>query len=255
MKGNTSAAVMQQRQEAPDALDDFPTPPWATRALCEKLTAAGEDLSGQAAWEPCCNRGFMARPLAEAFASVFATDVRDYGWDGQDGVADFLIDWGQDDPGADWIIANPPFRLAQGFIEQGLRLARRGVAVFVRTAFVEGQGRYDGLFRDTPERLFLPFVERAVLWKGVLLDPDLPVRRWNDRKQAFITEKPTTATSYCWLVFDKTHTGPGSIDRIAPCRTRLTRPGDYPPLPTDLDPQRAGSFFGAETGETRGSVP
>ena len=236
MSGNRSAAVMQQRVEPHNSMDDFPTPPWATRALCEKLAALGEDLSVQAAWEPCCNRGYMARPLGEYFASVFATDVHDYGWEGQEGVADFLIDWGHDDPGVDWVIANPPFRLAQDFIAQGLRLARRGVAVFVRTAFVEGQGRYNGLFRDTPERMFLPFVERVVLWKGVLLDPDTPICRWSEGKQAYITEKPTTATSYCWLVFDKDHTGPGKIDRIAPCRARLTRAGNYPPLAEAMRP-------------------
>lgn len=256
MTGNRSAAVMQQRAEAHDSLDDFPTPPWATRALCEKLAGMGEDLGAQHAWEPCCNRGHMALPLAEAFARVFATDVHDYGWPGQDGVADFLIDWQQDDPGVDWVIANPPFRLAQAFIEQGLRVARRGVAVFVRTAFVEGQGRYAALFRDRPERLFLPFVERVVLWKGVLLDPDLPIRRWNGAKEAWITEKPTTATSYCWLVFTREHRGAGQIDRIGPCRKRLTRPGDYPPLPDHLRPVADPGLLPLAGGaDTKGDPP
>lgn len=34
---NTSHAVMAQRIEAKDSPDDFPTPPWATRALCEYI--------------------------------------------------------------------------------------------------------------------------------------------------------------------------------------------------------------------------
>ncbi len=34
---NRSSAVMQQRSEPHDSLDDFPTPPWATRALCEYI--------------------------------------------------------------------------------------------------------------------------------------------------------------------------------------------------------------------------
>jgi len=243
MSGNRSTAVRQQRFEAPDSLDDFPTPPWATRALCEKLQQAGEDLASQTVWEPCCNRGHMAQPLAEVFGRVHATDVADYGWDGQDAVCDFLIDWGLDDPEADWIFANPPFRLGLEFIQQGLRLARRGVAVFVRTAFVEGQERYDELFKDTPEAVFLPFVERVVLWKGVLLDPDVPIRRWKEKEQAFEIEKPTSATSYCWLVFRHDHEGLGAVDRIAPCRHRLTRPGDYPPLPAHLRPEIEGGFL------------
>lgn len=37
MSQNTSHAVMAQRAEAHDSLDDFPTPPWATRALIEHV--------------------------------------------------------------------------------------------------------------------------------------------------------------------------------------------------------------------------
>lgn len=126
MSANRSSAVMQQRHEAHDSLDDFPTPPWATRARCEAMIAQGYDLSNLIAWEPCCNRGFMAKPLGDYFAAVHATDVHDYGWRGQHAVADFLIDWGQDLPDVDFVVANPPFRLALPFIHQGLRVARRG---------------------------------------------------------------------------------------------------------------------------------
>lgn len=235
MTPNTSSAVRQQRHEAPDALDDYPTPPWATRALCDWLEGQREDLGAQFAWEPCCNRGHMARPLCEYFAGVHRTDVHDYGWAGQDAVCDFLIDWDADAPDVDWVITNPPFRLAAEFIAHGLRHARRGVAVFVRTAFVEGQGRYETLFRDRPEAAFLPFSERVVLRRGVLLDPDVPIRRWST-KRGWEVVKPSTPTSYCWLVFRRGHVGPGVIDRIAPCRHRLTRLGDYPPLPEALRP-------------------
>ncbi len=228
---NTSAAVMQQRSEPHDSLDDFPTPPWATRSLCEKLLSHGEPLRAQTAWDPCCNRGYMAKPAAEYFKSVYASDVHDYGWEGQDAVADFLIDGVADAPSVDWVVMNFPFRLGQEFIERGLEVARRGVAVFARTAFVEGQTRYEQLFRDHPESLFMPFVERVVLWKGVLLDPDVKIWRWNEKKGKFVNEKPTSATSYCWLVF--THDRPkfGKVDRIGIVRKSLTRAGDYPELP------------------------
>lgn len=233
MGQNTSAAVMQQRAEARDSLDDFPTPPWATRALCEALKAQGHELDGQYVWEPACNRGHMARPLGEYFAGFSATDVHYYGWDEQDGVCDFLVDWG-DTPDVDWVITNPPYRLAADFIRQGLKVARRGVAVFVRTAFVEGQGRYEALFRDTPEAMFLPFVERVVIWKGVLLNPDVPIWQVTKASPDGVMAKPTTATSYAWLVFEHGHSGPGRIIRVPPCRAALTRPGDYPPLPDHL---------------------
>ncbi|WP_176440966.1 hypothetical protein [Oceanicola sp. 22II-s10i] len=234
MTQNRSSAVMQQRHTAMDALDDFPTPPWATRALCEALIGQGHPLHLQHAWEPACNRLFMARPLREYFDQVLATDVHDYGDPAQDGVADFLIDWAQDVPDVDWVITNPPFRLAADFIDEALRHARVGVAVFVRSAFAEGLDRYDTLFRDRPEAMVMPFVERVVLWEGVLLDPD--VRIWREGKDGKPgkMEKPTSATAYAWHVWLRGRNAPPELHRVPPCRQELTRPGDYPPVPEHL---------------------
>ena len=84
---NTSHAVMAQRLEPLDSLDDFPTPPWATRALCEHLIEAGQNLARKSVWEPACGQGYMARPLSEYFGAVYASDVHPYGY-GE--VCDFL---------------------------------------------------------------------------------------------------------------------------------------------------------------------
>lgn len=229
---NTSAAVMQQRHEAHDSLDHFPTPPWATRALCEYL-ARTEPLHLLSAWEPACAEGHMARPLGEYFDKVWATDVQDYGYPGMAQTYDFLLP-PSDHWAVDWIITNPPFKLGAEFILQALDIAREGVAMFVRTSFMEGQGRYEQLFEPFPETDVLPFVERVVLWKGCLLDPDVPVTRWNDKRGEYVSEKPTSATSYAWLVWNKNAVTSGKLHRIAPCRKALTRPGDYPPLPEEL---------------------
>src|SRR5262245_19322153 len=91
-QGNTSSAVVQQRTEAADGPDDFPTPPWATRAVIRKLLQPrGVDFAGKTAHEPTCNRGYMARPLAE-FMTVTTADIADYGWTGQQAIGDFLGD-------------------------------------------------------------------------------------------------------------------------------------------------------------------
>ena len=73
---NTSSAVMAQRVEAPDSLDFFPTPPWATRALCEIVL---REFRLGAVWEPACGEGHMSETLREYAVSVFASDVHDYG--------------------------------------------------------------------------------------------------------------------------------------------------------------------------------
>lgn len=210
---NRSTAVMQRRAEADDSLDDFPTPPWAVRAMMEHVLVPlqGRDtLSGMCCWEPACNRGFMARPLMEYFGEVRCTDVHDYGWDGQEGIADFLF---PNHPprlagGVDWIITNPPFRLAEQFIDTGLGIAGKGVAVLLRVAFLEGKARYQSLFRERPPAIVAQYVERVAMVKGKV-DPEA-----------------SSATAYAWFIWcDQPST---QLVWIPPVRDVLERPNDYP---------------------------
>ncbi len=109
-------AVMAQRREPPDALDYFPTPPWATRALFRHvLPALGADAIDRV-WEPACGEGHMAAVIGEfAQSSVTASDLFNYGY----GTAphDFLHDHPLAKP--DWIITNPPFSIACEFTLRG----------------------------------------------------------------------------------------------------------------------------------------
>lgn len=207
--GNVSTAVMNRRVEADDSLDDFPTPPWATRAACEMLASKGLDMSAQTCREPCANRGYMVRPLQEWFGSVLASDVHDYGAGYP--VVDYLF--GPDallEP-TDWTFMNPPFKLAQQFIERALCLSRVGVAAILRTNFLEGIGRYNELYRVSPPWLVAPHVERVPMVKG-RYDPDVG-----------------TATSYSWFFWRCDTSERLPIDWIPPCRKRLERPSDVLP--------------------------
>lgn len=199
---NRSSAVMQQRQEARDALDDFPTPPWATRALLREM---GEDHSAHVVREPAANRGHMVRPLAEAFNRVLASDVHDYGAGFP--VEDYLIGRNGE---VDWVITNPPFRLAEDFIVKALNETRIGVAVFVRSAFLEGIERYRSLFRTRPPWAIYQFAERVVIHKGKL------------------APKGSTATAYCWVVWRHCCEAEPFFRWIPPCRREMERAGDYP---------------------------
>jgi len=231
--GNRSSAVMAQRSEPHDSLDYFPTPPWATRALCEHvLIGQGwrrDQLRRAVAWEPACGSDDMRRPLSEYFGSVIGTDVHDHG---HGRVHDFLLPFLPAEvealPGPHFIITNPPFRLAEQFIARACDVASQAVAMLVRTSFLEGVGRYRGLFRDRPPLIVAPFVERVPMFRGRL------------------SGTGSSATSYSWLVW------PGHdfvrVDRsarcvwIPPCRKALERPGDYP------NDQRATGVPVAEVG-------
>jgi len=209
MSQNRSSAVMQQRSEPHDSLDDFPTPPWATRALCEFLRDGPltEPTDMRMCREPAANRGHMVLPLREYFHSVEASDVHDYGAGFP--VQDYLF--GPAPEPVDWTITNPPFRLAEQFIQRAAESSRRGYAMILRSAFLEGQGRHERLFSVNPPDYVLQFTERVVMHKGRL------------------APEGSTATSYAWLVWIggaraqwTTH-----LRWIAPCRKRLERPGDY----------------------------
>jgi len=207
MAQNRSSAVMQQRQVNKDGRDDFPTPPWATRALCEWLIEAGYKLHRSNCREPAVGRGHMARTLAERFSHVDGSDLYDYGAGYR--LSNYVTDLDTFGP-AHWTITNPPYKLAEEFIHTALRNSIDGVAVLVRTAFLEGKGRHARLFTKTPPTDILQFVERVVIHEGKL------------------SARGSTATAYCWVIWRKNsdQTAP-RFQWIEPKRKRLERDGDY----------------------------
>lgn len=206
---NMSHAVMSQRAEPSDSPDDFPTPPWATRALLEHVLNT-KGVSGQSCLEPACGAGHMANVLKEYFSEVRSADAYDYGYAP---VRDFLTH-PYETNAVDWVITNPPFRLAEEFVIRALSVARYGVAILARTVFLESSGRYNRIFRETPPSVFAQFVERVPMVRGRL---DM---------------NASTATGYAWLVWDKGSIGEPRLVWVPPCRRQLERLSDYPPLKT-----------------------
>jgi DNA-binding Lrp family transcriptional regulator len=206
---NGARALMASREEASNSLDYFPTPPWATRALIERvlpvLGIQPSDLAQKTAWEMACGEGHMAEVLREYFGQVAATDIAEYGY-GESGI-DFLDAATRRE--ADWGTTNPPFDdKAIKFVLRALKLARVGVAMFVRLQWLETIERYEQIFRDHPPTLVAFFVERVNLCKG----------RWEP--------EGTTATAYCWLVWLRGE-APRPPFWIPPgCREHLTRADD-----------------------------
>lgn len=196
---------MAQRVEPKDSADDFPTPPWATRALIEHIIGDKSALASQVCLEPACGAGHMAKVLSEYFGEVRAADAFRYGYGP---VRDFLT-YPYETNAVDWVITNPPFRLAEEFVLRALGVARRGVAILARTVFLESAGRYEAIFREAPPSKFAQFVERVPMVKGRL------------------DQKASTATGYAWLVWEKEAVGSPRLMWVPPCRRVLEREGDY----------------------------
>lgn len=207
-----AGAVMAGRVEPPDSLDFFPTPPWATRALCEHVLGLNgrQPLHSLSAWEPAAGEGHMAEVLREYFGAVVASDVHDYG---RGYLVGSFVGTGADRMACaerpDWIITNPPFSLALDFADRAIDEARMGVALLVRSVWAESEGRFRDLFEDRPPSTIAQFVERVPMVKG----------RWDPTA--------STATGYAWFVWRRGERGRTRFAWIPPgCRKRLTRPGD-----------------------------
>ena len=198
---NTTHAVMAQRHEAKDSLDDFPTPPWATRALMEHVL--NNDTKGRCL-EPACNKGHMSKVLKEYFNEVESSDIYDYGY----GKVNNFLD--SSHKNFNWVITNPPFRLAEEFINKANEVASTGVAILARTVFLESVGRYDRLSDLNPPTHFAQFSERVPMVKGRL------------------DKKASTATSYAWFVWKKNFKfNSPKLIWIPPCRKSLEKEEDY----------------------------
>lgn len=224
---NTSAAVMQQRSEPHDSLDDFPTPCWATRALCNFIASrlTTQRLGALTCREPCANRGHMLRVLQEYFGEIDAFDVHDYGIGLP--VVDYLFPIPLEV--VHWTFMNPPFRLAQEFIERALATSSKGVVVVCRSGFLEGDERYRELFSQRPPTYVLQFSERVVMLKGRLVrsgDPDPSDDKPN--------RKAGTASSCSALIWSHETDVKKQFDWIGPCRRELEVDGDYPAEPDGL---------------------
>jgi hypothetical protein len=226
-------------QSAPEEQRDpfayFPTHPWATRGFVEHvLRRDGVNPAQLTVWEPAAGEGYMARPLSEYFGRVIATDIKDYGYRGDGangaqwlGLHDFLMPFlpdGVEGEPIDWIISNPPFPIGFAFVERALGLASQGVAMVLRSQFLEGIDRHRDLYCAYPPNIIAQSVERIPMVKGRL------------------DAKANTATSYSWFIWyrDERRRAPMSMKElwapvwwIPPCRDRLKQKSDYPAPPEE----------------------
>ena len=141
---NKSAAVRAARQSPIDALDFWPTPPWATRALL---------------YEP----GLWSELLGDVYPYGYG-QVYDFlpGRHGQRGLYQIPV------VRPDWIITNPPFNLGLEFAVEALKQARTGVALLLRSTWSEGIRRHSRLFAHRPPTVISIFTERVNIVPGRL---------------------------------------------------------------------------------------
>ena len=171
--------------------DLYETPPEATHALlrAEKLP--------KRIWEPACGRGAIVNVLREAGHEVVATDLVNYG-------APITPPgyYGVDFAGAQGAGRLPSRRHESAIPARGaIRRARARpvprVYMLLRLAFLESERRRGISRADArPRHVFrksVPFMHRDN-WAG---------------------PRASSSIAYAWFVFDRSHRGPTTIDRIS----------------------------------------
>lgn len=182
-KGNSIAG-----RKVNDGIDFYQTPTWAIEKLLEKEKFVGEIL------EPCSGAGAISKVLELNGYNVISQDLREddgvYGGKGKD---IFNIDT---DYHIDNIVTNPPFCVAQEFIEKSLHIANNKVVMLLKLSFLEGAKRFD-FFQNTPLKKIYVFCKRVTMYPEG-------------------TEKPKNSgtIAYAWFVWEKGYEGQPMVDWI-----------------------------------------
>ena len=171
--------------------DFYATNPKALEIAMPKLEKEGLSKN---VWECACGKGHLAEVLKEKGYKVISTDLIDRGY-GQS--LDFLMVNGSSKFDID-ILTNPPFKLAEKFVEKGMDLITDGhkVFLFLKVQFLESKGRYK-LFKKYPLKKLLVYSERQQCAKDAEFD-----------------KYTATTQCYCWFVFEKGYKGESTIDWI-----------------------------------------
>ena len=196
-----------------NSVDDYPTPPWATRVLMEHEHYIG----GQRAWDPCCGRGYMVKVLQEYYTahgddSVLASDKYNYhfgieqDWFGIDSIPHYTD-----------IVTNPPYNMAQEFILHALKVREKdhrhggNIAVLVRSQFIHGKDRWSRLYGPTPPTKIFAFTERVMFNRGK------------------VAPKGASAVDFSWLVWEPYYMEDEKtrLFWIPPSKKELERPTDW----------------------------
>ena len=167
------------------ASDFYPTPRETTLALLNR-----EKFEGNV-WECAVGDGSMAKVIVEFNRICYCSDIRN----DEDIYGEKGIDFLKSNKQFDNIITNPPYNLAQKFIEHALKCANKKVAMLLKLVFLEGVTRYD-LFKSTPLKKVYVFCKRQ-----------------NIRAKSYKGDN-SSMIAYAWFIWDKSFKGEPTIDWI-----------------------------------------
>ena len=148
-------------------------------------------------WEPACGRGRITNILRAHGHTVWATDLNDYGCPTSESRIDFLMEH-QRRFDVEAIVTNPPFKLAEQFVEHALYHCPR-VIMLLRLAFYES-------------------ARRSHILEGTRAGADtrLPQAPSHDAPRWLGGAEGQLGMAFAWFVWDRSYIGlPTTIHRIS----------------------------------------
>ncbi len=124
-----------------EANDWYVEPEWCSLRLFEE-----EQFSGPVV-DPACGRGSIVISALKSGLVAAGSDLVDRGWDSTATPQDFLLS----ECAYTNIVTNPPFGIAEKFLEHALRLTERKVAMLLPASWVQGDKR-SRMLASTPLR-------------------------------------------------------------------------------------------------------
>lgn len=139
--------------------DYYATPYESTKALLDVENFQGSIL------EPCIGGGHIADVIKEYYnTEIVGCDLVDRGYPNTI-ITDFLTY--NFDKKFDNIITNPPYSLAQEFLEKGMEVIKDNgkIAMFLKIQFLEGNKRREMFIKYPPKYIYV-FSKRQNPWRN-----------------------------------------------------------------------------------------
>lgn len=161
--------------------DFYATDPNALEIFLDALERDGIKLH-KYIWEPACGMGHLSEVLKRRGYEVYSSDLIDRGY-GVRGI-DFLdaVPLGLND-----ILTNPPYKYAKEFVEHSLDVLDDGCycVMFLKVQFLEGKERRKLFDKYPPKYVYVNSARQTCYINGDM------------------SKKMSSATCYCWFVWEK----------------------------------------------------
>ena len=166
--------------------DFYSTDPESLEIFLKALERDGFKLHKDI-WECACGMGHLSKTLENKGYNVWSTDLIDRGYG--NGNTDFLKSipdkwWGD-------ILTNPPYKYSKEFVEKALEITRNGTytIMFLKIQFLEGKDRRNLFDKYPPKYVYVNSARQTCYINGDM------------------SKKMSSATCYCWFIWEKGFVG------------------------------------------------